>query len=222
MSIEAEFLKSINYFAGLSPQELDAVRQRALEKKVDRGEIILYDGEPAQSLFIVVSGAVKVFKTSVDGKEQILTIARPGESFNDVPVFDHGANPANAQAMVQVVLCEINRDDFRTFLKNHPQIADNTNRVLAGKVRQLIGLVEDLSFKHVIGRLAKILLTAGDGASPGPRLTQQDMAAIAGTAREVIGRSLKTLEDEGVIKLVRHRIVVTNKDVLKRRAESTV
>lgn len=221
MSIDIEILKSIPYFAGLSAAELDSVRPRVLERKAERGEIILHDGERAEALFFVISGAVKVFKTSVDGKEQILNIVRPGESFNDVPIFDGGTNPAGAQAMGPVVLYEIRKQEFKTLLQNHPQIAANTNKLLAGQVRQLVSLVEDLSFKHVIGRVAKILLGAGDGAEPGPKLTQQEMAAIAGSAREVIGRSLKTLEEEGMIRLDRHRIVITNKKALIERAESS-
>jgi CRP/FNR family transcriptional regulator len=95
-------------------------------------------------------------------------------------------------------------------------------RVLAGRVRHLVSLVEDLSFKRVIGRVAKILLEhAGDGISgPRPRLTQQEMAAMAGTAREVIGRSLKALEEEGAIRLDRQRIIITNKQALKEVMES--
>jgi CRP/FNR family transcriptional regulator len=95
-------------------------------------------------------------------------------------------------------------------------------RVLAARVRHLVSLVEDLSFKRVIGRVAKILLEhAGDGISgPRPRLTQQEMAAMAGTAREVIGRSLKALEEEGAIRLDRQRIIITNKQALKEVMES--
>jgi len=94
--------------------------------------------------------------------------------------------------------------------------------VLAGQVRQLVSLVEDLSFRHVIGRVAKILLEhAGDGTGPRPQLTQQEMAAMAGTAREVVGRSLKTLEEEGMIRLDRHRIVITDKEALKEAVEAS-
>jgi len=99
MAIQVELLKSIPYFSGLSSAELDSVRQRIFEKTVERGEVILLEGEPAEALFFVASGAVKVFKTSAEGKEQILNIVRPGESFNDVPIFDDGPNPASAQAM---------------------------------------------------------------------------------------------------------------------------
>ena len=92
-------------------------------------------------------------------------------------------------------------------------------KVLAERVRQLVSLVEDLSFRPVLGRVAKILLEyAGDGTGPGQRLTQQDMAAVAGTAREVVSRSLKALESDGVIRMDRHRIVISDEDALKEIA----
>ncbi len=217
MTVDTEFLKSIPYFTGLSPAELDSIKRFTFERKVERGEIIAYEGEPAQALFFVVSGAVKIFKTSAEGKEQILSIVRPGESFNDVPVFDDGPTPASAQAMGPVILYELRKRELRALLQAHPQIAINTIKVLAEQVRRLVSLVEDLSFRHVIGRVAKILLEhAGDGTAPVPRLTQQEMAAMAGSAREVIGRSLKALEDEGIIRLERHRIVITDKRALEK------
>ncbi|MFC2020619.1 Crp/Fnr family transcriptional regulator [Chloroflexota bacterium] len=223
MSIETEFLKSIPYFAGLSPAELDSVKQLVLEREVERGAMILYDDEPAEALYFVVSGAVKVFKTSIEGKEQILKVVRPGESFNDVPVFDDGPNPTSAQAMVPVVLYELSKSDLRVLLQNHPKIAMNTIKVLAEQVRQMVSLVEDLSFRHVIGRVARILHEqTRDGAGPGPRLTQQEMAAMAGSAREVVSRSLRTLEEEGLIRLARHRIVITDKEALREMVESPV
>ena len=223
MAVEIELLKSIPYFAGLSSTELDSVRPHVLERRAERGEIILYDGEPAKALFFVISGAVKVFKTSADGKDQILNIVTPGESFNDAPVFNGGPNQASAQAIVPTVLYELRKTEINALLQNHPQIALNTIKVLAGQANQLVSLVEDLSFKHVIGRVAKILLkNAGDATSPGLRLTQQEMAALAGSAREVVGRSLKSLQEDGVIRLERHRIVIANKAALEELVESTV
>jgi len=178
--------------------------------------MILIEGQPAEVLYFVVSGVVKVFKTSADGKEQILSLIRPGESFNDVAVFDGGSNTASAQAMGPVVLYGIRKDDIEVILRDNPKVALNVNRVLASQVRQLGSLVEDLSFRHVTGRVAKILLeNAGDGTGPRTRLTQQEMAAMAGTVREVVGRALKALEDEGAIRLDRHRIVITNKEALE-------
>ncbi len=222
MAVDTEFLKSIPYFSGLSPAEIDSIGQIILEKKAERNEVILYDGEPAEALFFVVSGAVKIFKTSADGKEQILSIVRPGGSFNDVPIFDNGLNPASAQAMTSVVFYELRKSEVTSLLQNRPQIAMNTVKVLAEQVRQLVLLVEDLSFRHVIGRVARILLEhIGDEGGSVQKLTQQDMAALTGSAREVVGRSIRTLEDEGLIRLVRHRIVITNKEALRDKAGAT-
>jgi CRP/FNR family transcriptional regulator len=221
MTLEVEFLESVPYFSGLSPAQLDSIRRLIFEKTAERGEVILLEGESADALFLVVSGVVKVFKTSVAGKEQILNIVRPGEAINDVAIFDDGPNPASAEAMGPVVLYGIDKGELMVFLQNNPQVALNIIRILAERVRQLVSLVEDLSFRHVIGRVAKILLEyAGD--SGGPRLTQQEMAAIAGTAREVVARSLKALEEEGTIRLEHHRVIITDEEALKEMAEPSV
>jgi CRP-like cAMP-binding protein len=221
MAIQLDLIRDNPYFIGLKTEELDYIRKLMSEKSLDRGETIILDGEPAKAMYFVISGAVKVFKVSLDGKEQIIDIIRPGQSFNDVPIFDNGLTPVSAQAMSQVVLYELDKNSVYTIIRKYPRVASNVITVLAKRVRILVGLVEDLSFRTVLGRVAKILMdNAADGKSPGPRLTQQEMAAMAGTAREVVGRSLQTLEEEGVIKLDRHRIVIKNKDSLREMAGS--
>jgi CRP/FNR family transcriptional regulator len=220
MAVQLEFLKSILYFSDLGLAELESIRKLVFEKSADRAEMVLLEGESAENLYFVASGAVKVFKTSAEGKEQILSIVRPGESFNDVPIFDGGPNLASARTMGSVLLYGIKKNDMEAILRDHPQIAWNVIKVLARRVRHLVSLVEDLSFRHVISRVAKILFEhIGGEMGRGPRLTQQEMAAMAGTAREVVGRSLKALEEEGAIKLDRHRIVITDKEALQKIME---
>jgi CRP-like cAMP-binding protein len=221
MAIQVDILKRTPYFSGLSPAALDSIAKLIFEKKVERGEIFLLEGEADEVLYFVASGAVKVFKTSAEGKEQILDIARPGDSFNDVAVFDGGPNPAAAQAMAPVVLYGVRKNHLEAIIQDYPQVATNVIRVLADRIRYLVSLVEDLSFKHVIGRIAKILLEyAGSGTGTGQRLTQQDMAAMAGTVREVVGRSLKVLEEKGIIKLDHHRIIIADREALKKIIEA--
>lgn len=216
MGVEDSFLKSITYFSGLSPVELDSVKKLVFEKRVERGEIIVFEGDLPEALYFVGDGVVKIFRTSADGKEQVLNIVRPGDSFNDVPAFDGGPNLASAQAMGTVTLYGIPKQSLDAFLRDYPQTAVSVAKVLATQVRHLVLLVEDLSFRPVVSRVAKVLLEyAGDGAGPGQRLTQQDMADMVGTAREVVSRSLKALQSEGVIKIDRHRIVVTDKEALR-------
>ena len=211
MAISAELIKSNPYFAELSAAELDAIGKFIFERSVEKGEILLFEGDLAEALYFVISGVMKVFKTSADGKEQILQIIHSGESFNDVPVLSGGNNIASAEALADSSLYGIKKSNLEIILSKYPKISLNIIQVLSRRVENMISLIEDLSFKNVASRVAKILL---ENAGDGQRLTQQEMAAMAGTAREMVGRSLKTLEDEGKIRLDHHRIVITNREAL--------
>lgn len=216
-----EFLQSSPYFAGLDLPEIDSISGFVFEKKVGKGEVVTQEGDEAEALYFVVSGAVKCYKTSEEGKEQIIRIVLPGDSFNDVTVFDDGPNPASAEAMSAVLLRAIAKRDMERILRDHPKVVANATTVLAARIRHFLELVEDLSFRQVIGRIARLLLDyAGDGTGPRPRLTQQEMAAAVGTAREVVGRSLKTLHEEGAIRMERNRIVIVDREGLKLTAGS--
>ena len=222
MAVQIDFLKSMPHFSGLTLAELDSITKLVFEKAAERGETILFEGESAKALYFVASGVVKLFKTSAEGKEQILKIVRPGESFDDVSIFDGGPSVASAQAMGPIALYGIRRGDMESILRAFPQVALNINKVLAARVRHLVSLVEDLSFKHDTARVAKILLEhAGQATDAEPRLSQQDMAAMAGTAREMIGRALKALEEEKAIRLDHHRIVITNREALRGMVEAS-
>jgi CRP/FNR family transcriptional regulator len=219
MAITTDALKKIPYFSNLDAEIIEKIKRVMFEKKVSRGEMILFEDEPAKALFFVASGAVKIFKTSTEGKEQILNIVRPGESFNDISIFDDGLNPAGAQAMGPVELYGISKEEMDDILRQHPQMALTVIKTMAQRVRQLVSLVEDLSFRRVLSRVARILLEyASDKTEPKTRLTQQDIAAMAGTAREVVGRSLKNLEENGTIRMESHRVIITDHEALKQLA----
>ncbi len=218
-----EILKSNPYFEGLSSGELEAVGKYVFQKKYQRDEMLLLEGEAAQALYFVSEGAVKVFKTSAEGKEQILAIIRPNETLNEVPVLNGGINPASAQAMTPLTVYGISSADMHRILGDHCRVAMNIIQIMAKRLRHIVSLVEDLSFRRVIGRVARILLDyAGDGTSAGTRLTQRDMAAMAGTAREVVSRSLKSLEDDGIINIDRHRIVIKDRQALEEMVAPAV
>jgi CRP-like cAMP-binding protein len=217
VAVELDILGKIPYFSGLSTDDLTAIKKFVVDRKAERSEIILLEGDPAKAIYFIISGAVKIYKTSAEGKEQITAIMRAGDAFNYTPVFsDDGTNNVSAQAMSPVHLYEIAKNDMLYLVSRYSKIAINVTRGLAGGVRTLLNLVEDLSFRHVISRVAKILLeyALDQKKGPAPRLTQQDMAAMAGTAREIVGRSLRTLEDKGMIRLDQRRIVIRNKKAL--------
>ncbi len=223
MITKTELIKTSPFFAGLSPAELESIVAIVIEKKYERDDMLFYEGEEADALYFIADGVVKIFKTSVEGKEQILSIAHAGESINEVPVFNGGINPTSAQSMMPVVIYAINRNDIEKILKNNHVIALNVIHAMAKRTRQLVTLVEELSFKRVIGRLAGILLdNATNEGDTGAKLTQRDMAAMAGTAREVVSRSLKSMENDGLIVFDKHRLIIKNREALKKMSGSFV
>ncbi len=209
-----ELLRQSPYFAGLAPEEFRLIDELAIEERYDRDAIVLSEGDDNRKLYLLASGAVKIFGTSAEGKEQITALARPGDSFNDVAAFDGGAAPAAAQALTPLVVYAISGAILLERSCRLGSLAANIVRSLAVRVRQLGALVADLSFRPVAGRLARILLEQMDSGHT-PHLTQRDMAAMAGTAREVVARALRSLEDDGVIDIQRHRIVILDRKALE-------
>ncbi len=219
MTITVDDLEKLRYFAGVENSRLAVFTQLFSKKSFIKGQTIVSEGDTQRNLYFVTSGVVKMFKTSSEGKEQIIKIVRPGESFNDITVFGSGISPYSMQALGNTVIFWIQKNDLMPVMEKNWKVALNALEILAEQQRLLLTLVEDLSFKNVTGRVAKILL---QNSNPGPdgyqRLTQYEMAAMAGTAREVVGRSLKSLEENGIIGLERHRIIIKDKEYLGRIA----
>jgi CRP/FNR family transcriptional regulator len=219
MAVDLPFLRNNPYFAGLSEEVIGILGKLLFERTFERKTQILLEGEPADILYFIYSGAIKMYRTSPDGREQIFNIVRPGESFNDVSVFDGKPNTYSAEAMGKVHLYGIEKERLNQVIRDHYRIAMNVIVVLASRIRHLISLVEDFSFRSVIHRVARILLEYAEGNCPDRRLTQQEMAGLAGTAREVVARALKELEYKGTLKTDRHRIIITDRKALQKIAE---
>jgi CRP-like cAMP-binding protein len=217
-------LRQVPYFADLDAAGLARIEERLVERRYERGGVVFMEGGACQGLYVVRSGRVRIYKVSPEGREQVLMVAGPGETFNEVPNFDGGANPAGAEALEPSVLYLLPKADLLSIVETEPVVARAIMQVFASHLRHLTVLVEDLSFRSVTSRVAKILLgqmqRAETGARPArlsgrqARLTQQQMAAMAGTAREVVGRALKVLEQQGIIRVERGRTVVVDRERL--------
>lgn len=222
--LKHELLRSIPYFSGLDEATLEALARVAVRRRYDAGQMIFVEGEPCAGLFIVERGRVKIFKLSPGGREQILRIFEAGEGFNDVAVLDGGPNPANVTALEPTSVLIIDRPSMVDLLERSPALSKAVIENLASRARHLVSLVEDLSLRTVVGRLAKLLLEQAaeevdlEGVPRG--LTHAQMAARLGTVREVITRSLHKLEDEGIIKIERHRIIILDREALEDKAIS--
>ena len=213
-------LRSIPYFASLDEQTLASIAAAVMHRAYAPGEVIFLEGDPCAGLFCLQSGHVNIYKSSPEGREQILHICSPHESFNDVAVFDGASNPASAQAMDAVQVCIIERAAMQSLFDRYPKLAQIVVAVLAARARMLVNIVGDLSLRSVTGRLARLLLdqaTRGNAAIP---LTHQQMAARLGTVREMISRALRELEAAGLVRREGRQIVITDRAALKRRIEN--
>ena len=213
-----ELLRSLPYFRPLDQDTLTSIATLTVRRVYQPDEVIFLEGEPCAGLFVVHSGHVKIYKVSPEGREQILTIIGPRDSFNDVAVFDGGPNPASAQAMDAIELCVIERPTLQSLFDRYPKLAQAVVAVLAARCRMLVGMVEDLSLKSVAGRLAKLLLDQAAQGQDAVPLTRQQMAARLGTIREMVSRALRELEDEGLVRRDGRQIVITDRAALERRA----
>jgi CRP/FNR family transcriptional regulator len=217
MTTAGEFFRALPYFKSFGDAALERISRDAMETSIDRGQVIFLEGEPCRGMYVVRTGRVRVFKTSAEGREQVLFIARAGDSFNDVPVFDGGPNPASASALDPATVYLVPRETLLALIESCPA-ARAVIGLFAARLRHLTAVVEDLSFRSVLSRLARLLLeSAGRENGPAPLrpMTQDEMAAMVGTVRDVIGRALRQLESAGAIRLERHRILVVSPEKLR-------
>ena len=215
-----EFVRSNPYFTGLDDDVLESISRLMVERTVEKHEIIWIEQDSAKTVYFVVSGQIKLFKMSTDGREQIVRLARPGDCFGHTGIFNGGSNPESAQAMIPSVLWGLAKNDLETLLWDHKRLALNTIRAMAIEMHHYMSLIEDLALRRVSGRLARLLL---EHSSKGVFdesliLTRGDMASMTGTVREVFGKSLKVLEENGIIESNRHQIIIKDIDTLKMMA----
>lgn len=213
-----DLLRKCVYFSVLPDYLLDALLSVSDKRTYEAGETIFLEGEGAgiAALHLVEEGTVRIFKVSLEGREQVLRLMRSGDSFADVPAFDGGPYPANAGALERSTVVVIPRVPLLDLMRRHPDIALGALNTMASRLRHMTGLVEDLSLRRVMSRVANLLLTNQGGAN----LSQTQMASMVGTAREMVNRSLNTLADRGIIELDGQAIGIIDQEALAEIVES--
>ena len=210
-------LRKVPFFATLDPQTLADTARQMQCCEFRPGEYIVFEGEQPSGLFFVRRGRVRLSRTAPDGREQVLAMVRSGENFNAVPLFDDRPNPATARAMSPVQCLLLPRDELHQLIKKHPDLALALLREMADQLRELVVLVEDLAFRSVRERLARQLLHEAEEGTA--ELTHQELAERTGTVREIAGRALRQLGQEGLVRLERGRIIVLDREGLARIVE---
>lgn len=214
-------IASNRLFQGLPEAELAQIEQIVVEKKFGRGESIFYEGDAGNGFYIVIEGKVKIFKMSLQGKEQILHIFGEGEPFGEVPVFHGQPFPATAEALMATRVLFFPRREFVRIVTQSPSIALNMLAMLSMRLRRFASQIESLSLKEVPARLASYLLylseEQGGADSVELEISKGQLASLLGTIPETLSRIFAKMSEEGLIEVQGRTIRLLDRDGLEDR-----
>ena len=192
-------------FKGLPQKQLEKINNIAVKKNFEKGELIFSENDQGDGFYIVAGGRVKIYKISLEGKEQILHIFDQGEPFGEVPVFSGTLFPANAQAIAKCSLIFFPRNSFIQLLSENISIVLNMLSLLSMRLRQFTVQIENLSLKDVPGRLAGyLLLLAEEQQSENLirlNISKGQLAGLLGTIPETLSRIFSKMNDIGLIEV---------------------
>jgi CRP/FNR family transcriptional regulator len=221
-----DLLKRCPLFAGLNEEDLKKINSIALLKKVRRKGVIFSEGEEAKGFYVTLSGRVKIYKVSPDGKEQILHVISAPDSFAEASLFLEGIYPAFAEALNDSQLLFIPKRDFVHLIEKNPKLSLNMIASLSHFLRRFASLIEELSFKEVSSRIAKYLIDLSlklsrEGKNPKEvelDLSKTQLASKLGTISETFSRTLAKMKAKGIIDVKKNRIFILDRKALEELA----
>ena len=218
-----ETLRRVPFFSVLPAEALKSLASHCIVRRAVKDEMLVAEGDPCEGLFVVQSGAIKLFKMAENGREQVLVIERPGSTVGELPIFDGGNFPASAAALEDSTLLFLPKREFLDLCRHNSEVAFAVIRTLAWRFRYLTSLVEELSLKEVSHRLARFLrdraLCLGVRTRRGVEFpleeTNQQIAAEIGTVRDLVSRNLRRFVDRGILRLERRKVIVLDMEELE-------
>jgi CRP-like cAMP-binding protein len=213
----SEVLRGVPMFATLPGDVLQGIGRRFVETTYQPGEYVFFEGDPAQRLYVVAAGEVKLVKHSESGHDVILQVFTPGQVFGGIAFLVGATYPASAQAQTVATALSISSEIFREIVHRHPDIALAVVRVLGTRLMQTQEQVRQLVTERVEQRLARLLLRLADqvgepvddGVRLGMRITRQDLADMTGTTLETVSRTISKWRRQGIVQAGREEIVIT-------------
>lgn len=214
----ASFISHATLFRGLPESEVERLARISRTCTYKRGETIFTEGTPADGLYILYLGRIKIYKLSPAGKEQILHIIEPGEPFGEVPVFLGTTFPAFAEALEESKALFFPRDEFVSLIREDPFLAMNMLAILSQRLRYFARLIEDLSLKEVPQRFAAYLLSGSEETGREYvhlEIGKGQLASLLGTIPETLSRILGKMAQEGLIGVEGRKITLVDKKGLE-------
>jgi CRP/FNR family transcriptional regulator len=218
MTVTAETLSTIPFFSGLDDETLQDIARQAYERTFQAEQMIVLQGDACEGVYWIARGKAWVRRFSPEGREYVFERLGPGQCFNLVPAIDDGTCLATVDALTDTTVYIVPCDLVYQLAQKHRHIATTVMAHLAARVRRLTNTVEGLALYPVRARLARFLLTNVANPDSSRQWTQERVASHIGTVRDVVGRTLRSLAQDGMIRRERGRLVVTDLDRLQQEA----
>jgi len=214
-----------SFFGGLSADDRDALIDLAEVRSAPADTVLFQHGDPCRGFYLLLEGAVHIYRLSPEGRMLVLHVIRPGESFAEVPLFEEGENPtypATAETLSDSTLLFFPADAFLAFVDAHPRSALHMLGQLAHRLRSAVRQLDALSLHDVQERLARHLVEQASSAADPPTVDldvpKSILAAELGTVPETLSRAFRALEEQDLIRRGHAHIALTDVQGLRRLA----
>jgi CRP-like cAMP-binding protein len=227
MALEPEHVGTFPLFASLSLESRTALAEQLHRRSIRRGEKLFSEGEPGDAVYLLLKGKVKIFRTSPDGRENLLIVMGPGDVFGELSLFDPGPRTATASAVTNSEVASLDHAEMTRLLEGRPETAALLLRVLARRLRRTNDAMSDLVFTDVPGRVAKALLSLAHQFGTRDEsnvlrvehgLTQEELAQLVGASRETVNKALADFASRGWVRLKSRTVIVLDQERLEHRA----
>lgn len=218
-------IRDIALFQGVSAENLKLLAARGTYKKFKPGQLVIGEDEPIRSFYVVIAGQLKLFKSSSEGKEQTLSLLGPGDPFGLCTAFATDSFPASAMAIEESAVMIIPGQFVEAIAEKEPALLFNIIRILSARLKESMTLVESLSLKEIPERLSSFLVhtLSKDLEKPSNKLeltiSQRELSKILGSTPEALSRSLRKMNNDGILTVEGRMITILNRKALEKLAE---
>ncbi|MEV8145321.1 Crp/Fnr family transcriptional regulator [Specibacter sp. NPDC078709] len=224
--MDIEVLRRAPLFATLDDEAFRLLTDELAEVDLSRGASVFREGDQGDQLYFIVSGKVKLGRTSADGRESLVAILGPGELFGEMALFDPAPRSTTATAVSETRLAGLKNESLNALLRNRPEVSMQLLQALARRLRRTNDNLSDLVFSDVPGRVAKAILDladrfgrpATDGILVAHELTQEELAQLVGASRETVNKALAEFVQRGWLRLEARAVVILDVNRLRQRS----
>ncbi|MBI3978369.1 MAG: Crp/Fnr family transcriptional regulator [Chloroflexi bacterium] len=222
LSYKREYLRSIDIFLDLSPEEMRALEDMTRMTTVARGQVIYRQEDRAEGLFLLKKGRVRLSRVTANGKKLEVALLEPGTFFGEMPLLGERLRHADAEAVEASTLCVMSQADIERLVVGKPQVALRMLESLGRRLAESEARLEDLAYRSVAARLASVLLRLGrDRGDAIEGITHQELGDAVGAYRETVTKTLDEFQAAGYVELARRRIRILNRSGLAALLEDT-